>query len=249
MLLSSVGDSVSTDARPRAVPANDTRAPTGPRLTRSGPRGHPPVGFGPGPSGLSGGRGGARSRGRRSGGDGRGPRRHRRRVSPPGRRVAAGRSALTRGARRRSRRASRAGRRRRPRCGRERPARPRSPAPPRQRHPGLPRRDRGGDGSGCPRWRFPAGGRRRSACRRRAGAAADRAAHRSAPCRCGCRGRSHQHLAPALDLQVVPGDRVVLQGQVGLRRASDHRPLARQRHRPWRLAACRDPDPRVHRRL
>ena len=56
----------------------------------------------------------------------------------------------------------------------------------------------------------------------------------------------HQHLAAPLDLQVVPGDRLVLELDVGLRRAPDDRELAGERHRPRRLATTRNPDPRIH---
>ena len=134
---------------------------------------------------------------------------------------------------RRSRRGSRDARRRRPRCGRGRPEPPRSPAL---------LRSSATDGLGCGNGRPDRRRRHRAADfepvaaddQRVAVAQAARAVERLAVERRAVAavevGR-HQHLAAALDLEVVPGDRLVIDVDAGIGVAADHGPLPRKRHR------------------
>ncbi len=56
----------------------------------------------------------------------------------------------------------------------------------------------------------------------------------------------HQHARAALDLEVMPGDGLVVDANVGLWVTPNRRPL-HQWERPWLTALSRQPDPSVHR--
>ncbi len=56
----------------------------------------------------------------------------------------------------------------------------------------------------------------------------------------------HQHAAAVLDLEVVPGNGLVIDVDLGRRVAADHGALRRERHRPWLAALAGQPDTRVH---
>jgi ribose 5-phosphate isomerase A len=56
----------------------------------------------------------------------------------------------------------------------------------------------------------------------------------------------HQHAASVLDLEVVPGDRLVVDLDLRLRVATDDGALARERNRTGLATLAREPDSRVH---
>ncbi len=56
----------------------------------------------------------------------------------------------------------------------------------------------------------------------------------------------HQHATAVLDLEVVPGDRLVIDLDPGLGIAADDGALAGERHRTGLAALAREPDSRVH---
>src|SRR4051794_18944232 len=57
----------------------------------------------------------------------------------------------------------------------------------------------------------------------------------------------HQRPTPVLDLEVVPGDRLVVDRHVGLGVPADDSTPGRKLHRPRLPALARQPDPRIHR--